>query len=180
MHLNQFNNSAFDRGRPIIVEAMWLLLQALFVSSFLPGSLMRIWLLRLFGAEIGRNVVVKPGVRIKFPWFLKVGDFTWLGEDVWIDNLAPVNIGSHCCISQGVYLCTGSHNWKKDSFDLITLPITINNHVWLCARSTVGPGITVGEGAVLSLGSTAYHDLDPWWIYQGTPAVKTEKRHSKG
>jgi putative colanic acid biosynthesis acetyltransferase WcaF len=176
MRLDLFDDSTLDRGRPAWVEALWLVFQALFVSSWLPGSRHRRFVLRLFGAKLGKDVVIKPGVRVKFPWRLQIGDHSWVGEDVWIDNLAPVTIGSHCCLSQGVYLCTGNHDWRASTFDLITAPITICDKAWLGAKSVVGPGVTVGEGAALALGSVAARDLKPWWIYQGNPAVAVKER----
>ncbi len=158
------------------MEAAWLVTQALLVSSWLPGSAPRVWALRAFGARIGRGVVVKPGVRVKFPWRLAVGDHCWIGEDAWIDNLAPVTLGNHVCLSQGVYLCTGSHDWRSESFDLVTRPIHVADAAWIGARAVVGPGVTVGEGAVLALGSTASRALEPWTVYQGTPAVAVRPR----
>jgi len=113
---------------------------------------------------------------VKFPWRLRIGDHSWIGEDVWIDNLAPVTIGSHCCISQGVYICTGNHDWNRESFDLITLPVTIHDQAWLAAKSVVSPGVVIGEGAILSLGSVATSDLKEWRVYQGVPAVSVRSR----
>ena len=129
-----------------------------------------------WGRKIGKGVRIKPGVRVKFPWRLSVGEHTWLGEDVWIDNLAEVEIGAHCCISQGAYLCTGSHDWSSDTFDLITKPIVIRDHAWIAARSTVAPGVTIGEGAVLGLGSMASGDLEPWSVYSECPAAAIKQR----
>ncbi len=176
MRLDKYNNSEFNRGRSRITEAMWVLCETFLVRSFLPGSRHRVWLLRLFGATIGRGVVIHPGVRVKFPWRLKVGDYSWIGDSVWIDNLADVTIGSHCCVSQGVYLCTGSHDWTNENFDLIRKPITLEDKAWLCAKSTVGPGVTVHAEAVLTLGSVATWDLNSGWIYQGVPAEAIRKR----
>jgi putative colanic acid biosynthesis acetyltransferase WcaF len=133
----------------------------------------------MFGSKIGKGVVLKSGVKIKFPWRLEVGDHSWVGEDVWIDNLASVRIGSHACVSQGAYLCTGSHDWSSPSFDLIVKPITVGDNAWVAAKSTVGPGVTVGEGAVLGLGSTTSKDLEPWSIYAGSPAVFVKRRTLK-
>jgi putative colanic acid biosynthesis acetyltransferase WcaF len=174
--LARFRNPQFDRARPKWFEAIWMVTQALFVSSRLPGSAHRRLLLKLFGARIGVGVIVKPNVRIKFPWRLEIGDHSWIGEEVWIDNLALVKIGSNACISQGAYVCTGSHDWSSPTFDLIVKPITIGDGAWVAAKSTVGPGVTVGEGAVLGLGSTASKDLDPWCIYSGAPAEFVKKR----
>lgn len=167
---------AFTRGRPALVEALWLLVQAIFVSSFLPGSWHRRALLSLFGARIGARVVIKPGVRVKFPWRLSVGDHSWIGEHVWIDNLAPVAIGKDCCVSQDAYLCTGSHDWTAPGFDLITGPITLEPGAWVAARATVGPGVTLGRGAVLGLGGVATRDLDAWTVYAGVPATAIKQR----
>lgn len=146
------------------------------MSSWVPGSAHRRLLLKAFGAKIGTGVIIKPKVRIKFPWRLEIGDHSWIGEDAWIDNLALVKIGSNACISQGAYLCTGSHDWSSPTFDLIVKPITIADGAWVAAKSTVGPGVTVGEGAVLGLGSTTSKDLDPWSIYSGAPAEFLKKR----
>jgi putative colanic acid biosynthesis acetyltransferase WcaF len=153
-----------------------MLVQALFVSSWIPGARHRRTILRIFGAKLGKGVNIKPGVKIKMPWRLEVGDYSWVGEDVWIDNMAPVTIGNHCCLSQSVYLCTGSHDWQAPGFDLITGPITICDKAWLGAKSMIGPGVTVGEGAVLTLGSVATKDLQPWWIHRGNPAVPFKER----
>jgi len=176
MRLDLYNNKWFDRGKPVWVESLWLVVQAIFIQSWIPGAKYRVALLRQFGAHIGKGVDIKPGVKVKFPWRLKIGDHSWIGEDVWLDNLAPITIGSHCCISQGVYLCTGSHNWKSVRFDLITEPIEIKNDVWLAAKSMVGPGVTVENGAILTLGSVATKDLKAGWIHQGNPAVPIRKR----
>lgn len=136
-------------------------------------------LLRLFGAKVGSGVVFKPGLRVKFPWRLEIGPFSWIGEDVWIDNLAPVKIGSHCCISQGVYICTGNHNWEGERFELITKAVTICDHSWLAAKSIVAPGVVVGKGAILTLGSIATKDLKEWQVHQGSPAVPVRERRIK-
>jgi putative colanic acid biosynthesis acetyltransferase WcaF len=178
MRLDRYNARGFDRGRPAWIEALWIIVQALLVSSFIPGSAHRAVLLRLFGARIGEGVVLKPRMRVKFPWRLEIGNHSWIGEGAWIDNLDTVSIGSHCCISQGAFFCTGSHNWTSETFDLETKPITVGDHAWIGARSVVAPGVTVGEGAVLVLGSVATRDLSAWWVHQGNPAepVKERKR----
>jgi putative colanic acid biosynthesis acetyltransferase WcaF len=178
VRLDRFDARQFDRGRSRIIEALWLTCDGLFVSSGLPGSLLRILILRVFGARIASGVVIKPRVRVKFPWRLSIGAHSWIGEGVWIDNLAPVSIGAQCCISQGAYLCTGSHNWSKVTFDLVTKPILIEDGAWICAKATIGPGVRVGEGAVLALGSVATRDLDPWTCHssQHTEVMKRRRK----
>lgn len=176
VRLSDFSSPHYSRGRSSFVEALWLLVQWTLVSSWIPGAAHRRWLLRAFGAKIGKGVNIKPGVRVKFPWRLDVGDHSWLGEDVWIDNLERVQIASNCCISQRAYLCTGSHDWTRPAFDLITRPINIKEGAWIAACAVVGPGVTVGEGAVLGLGSVAGCDLEPWTIYSGVPALPIRRR----
>jgi putative colanic acid biosynthesis acetyltransferase WcaF len=178
--LSAYSSGGFSRGRSRLVEAAWLVVQWLLVASWVPGSRHRVLLLRAFGAGIGAGVVLKSGLRVKFPWRLTIGDHAWLGESVWIDNLAPVTIGSDCCISQGAYICTGTHDWSKRTFDLATRPIHIGAGSWIAAACIVGPGVRVGEGAVLGLGSVATRDLAPGAVYRGNPAVLVGERVMEG
>jgi len=133
-------------------------------------------LLRIFGAKIGKAVNIKPKVNIKYPWLLKIGDHSWIGEGVWIDNLGRVKIGSNVCISQGAMLLTGNHNYKKSTFDLQVEEIVLEDGVWIGAKSIVGPGVTCKSHAVLAINSVATSDLDAYGIYQGTPAKFMRKR----
>jgi len=174
--LQHYSVGDFHRGRSLFVFVLWTILQPLLLTSWLPGSRHRHFLLRVFGARLGVGAVIKPGVRVKFPWRLQVGAYTWIGEDVWIDNLANVEIGSNCCLSQGAYLCTGSHDWSRIGFDLIRRPIRIENGAWIAAMASVGPGVTLGKGAVLTFGSVATSDLAPWSIYSGNPATFLRSR----
>lgn len=151
-------------GRGRLVQILWYVVSNVLFSSALPGSKWRCSLLSVFGADLGCSTVIKPRVVIKFPWKLSVGDNSWIGEAVWIDNLAPVSIGSDACISQGAYLCTGSHNWSSERFDLVVKPISIGNQSWVCARSIIGPGTQIGEGGVVGLGCVFTGTLEPWTI----------------
>ncbi len=164
MKLNNYSSENFTRGRSKFIEAVWIISRTIVFSHFVPSSAARVWLLRLFGAHIGQGVVVKPGVNVKFPWRLEIGDHVWLGEGVWIDNLTLVSVGDNTCISQGAYLCTGSHNWKSESFDLITKPISIGSKVWIAARASIGPGVTIGEGSVVCMGCIVTGDVAPWMV----------------
>jgi putative colanic acid biosynthesis acetyltransferase WcaF len=105
-----------------------------------------------------------------------VGDYTWIGEDVWIDNLDEVHIGAHCCLSQGSFLLCGNHDYKKSTFDLITKPITLEDGAWVGAKSIVCPGVILKSHTVLSVGSVATQSLEAHSIYQGNPAVLVRKR----
>ena len=133
-------------------------------------------LLKLFGAKMGTNVVIKPNVNIKYPWFLTIADDSWIGESVWIDNLAQVNIGKNVVLSQNAYLLTGSHDYKKETFDLILGEITLEEGVWIGAKAVVCPNVTGFSHSVLAVGSVTTHNMEAYTIYQGNPAVKKRER----
>ncbi len=177
MRLDNYTLGTYTPGAPYWKQFLWYFCGApLLESRWLPLSALKVWILRTFGATIGKQVRIKPGVRVKFPWRLTVSDFVWIGEDVWIDNLATVNLESHVCLSQGVYLCTGNHDWNHPDFQLIPAPIHIQEGSWIAAKSIIGPGVTVGRGAVLTIGSTAGHSLEPMTIYAGNPAKAIKQR----
>ena len=175
--LSRFDNSWYSPGKPRIVHVLWYFWGLpLLRSSLIPSSSFRRWLLRLFGARVGHGVVIKPGTRVKYPWLLAVGNHSWIGEDAWIDNLAPVTIGSNACISQGAYLCTGNHDWTDPHFGLIVRPITIGDSAWVGARSVVCPGAIFSEGSVSAAGSVAAGTLLPYTIYAGNIAAAVRTR----
>jgi len=136
----------------------------------------KILLLKAFGAKMGKNITIKPYVNIKYPWNLTIGDNAWIGENVWLDSLEMITIGAHACISQGAIILTGSHNYKKTTFDLITSPVTLEDGVWIGAGAIVNQGIKAASHAVLTSGSIATRDLEAYSIYQGNPAVKIRDR----
>lgn len=156
MRLDQFENTGFDRGASRLKEVMWILTSEMLLASWLPGSSWRVAILRSFGGRIGKGVVLKPRVRVKFPWRLVLGDHVWIGEDVWIDNLATVEIGEHSCVSQGAYLCTGSHDWRDPAFGLITRPISVGKGCWVAAKAVLAPGSIMEDGAVLAMCSLGH------------------------
>jgi putative colanic acid biosynthesis acetyltransferase WcaF len=175
--LKKFNKGTYHHGKNQLIRFIWWMLNRCFLASSFPyPSSMKTILLRIFGAKIGRNVVIKPRVNIKHPWYLTVRDASWIGEYVWIDNLVPVFIGSNVCISQGAYLCTGNHDYKKASFDLMAQSIVIEDGVWIGAFTKVGPGVHAGEHSVLTMGSIITQSMVSFGIYQGNPAVYTKKR----
>ena len=175
--LSAFKNPEFDRGAGRWKEFCWMLVSALFFRHSLAlGNGLKIRLLRLFGAQMGRGVLIKPGVQIKFPWRLRVGDHSWIGENVWIDNLAPVSIGADVCVSQGAYVFTGNHNYKKRGFDLMVQPVVIEDGAWIGAQAVICPGVTIATHAVVAAGSVATENTQPYGIYQGNPAVWVRQR----
>ncbi len=172
-----YNNWPYNPGGNALKRILWYYVNIIFFkSSLFPFYGFKNVILRLFGAKIGNMVEFKPCVNIKYPWNLSIGDEVWIGENVWLDSLVPITIGNNICISQGVMILTGSHNYKKPSFDLITGSVVIEDGVWICAGAIINQGITIGTHAILSSGSVATKNLDPYSIYQGNPAVKIRDR----
>lgn len=177
--LAQYNNSWYHPG-PKWKMALWIFVNVLFFNNGLAlFNGLKCWILRLFGAKVGKRVFIKPSVNIKYPWLLHIGNDVWIGENVWIDNLGLVVIGNNVCISQGAFLLTGNHNYKKPFFDLIIDTIVLEDGVWIGAKSTVCPGVTCNTHAVLAVSSVATADLEPYGIYQGSPAQKIRTRTIK-
>lgn len=175
--LSRFANTEFERGASKATELAWLLTRKwFFENSVLPINKPRRSLLCRFGAKVGAGTVIKPKVRIHFPWRLELGDYVWLGEEVYILNLARVTIGSNVCVSQRAFLCTGSHDWSDPAFHLITKPITIEDGAWVSAGVFVGPGVTIGRNAVATAGSVVLQDLPPNMVCSGNPCVPVKPR----
>lgn len=177
MRLDQYTTGDYTPGASLLKQMLWFFLgEPLVRSRLLPFSNFKIYILRCFGATIGQGVRLKPGVKVKFPWRLSIGNYCWIGEDAWLDNVAAITLEDYVCLSQGVYLCTGNHDWSDVNFRLVSASIYIEAGSWIAARATVGPGVTVGQGAVLCLASVAGHSLEPMTIYAGNPAVAIKKR----
>lgn len=175
--LSKYNNSWYKPGAGKIKMLIWYFINVLFfINPLNPLSGLKVFLLKLFGAKMGKGIVIKPNVNIKYPWLLEVGDYTWIGERVWIDNLAKVTIGKNCCLSQGAMLLCGNHNYKKSTFDLIVKPITLEDGAWVGALSVVCPGVTLKSHAILTVQSVATETLEPFSLYKGNPAVKIRER----
>lgn len=177
VRLSDFDGSDFDKGAGFMKITLWYFVNALLVrASWNPFMGVKIKMLRMFGARIGRGLVIKNNVTIKSPWNLVVGDHCWIGEHVWIDNLDKVYIGSNVCISQGAMLLTGNHDYTIFSMPYRNAPITIQDGAWIGAQAVVCPGVTVQENAILTVGSVATKDMDGNGIYQGNPAGKIRER----
>lgn len=177
VNLSKYDNSWYDPGQNYIIRVFWFVVNAVFFQNPLVlSSRLKIWLLRIFGAKIGQHVVLKPGINIKYPWNLEIGDNSWIGEKVWLDSLGKISIGDNVCLSQGVYLCTGNHNWSDPTFGLIIQPIAIECGAWIGARSNVLPNVIIARYSVISAGSTISKNTEPFGIYSGNPAVKVKQR----
>lgn len=175
--LANFRVSSYSPGAGLVRRALWYVVNVLvFANPLLPVYGPKRMLLRLFGARIGAGVVIKPRVSIKHPWRLTVGDHSWIGEGAWIDNLVEINIGSNVCISQDAYLLTGNHDYKDPYFGLIVREIVIEDGAWIGARAIVCPGVRIGRGAVITVGSVMQCHAEPFVIYRGNPAVRVRDR----
>jgi len=177
INLADFDGSDYSKGAHFFKITLWYFVNAFFVRpSIFPFIKIKIFFLRLFGAKIGKHVLLKPCVIIKSPWNLVIGDNCWIGENAWIDNLDRVIIGNNVCISQGAMLLTGNHDYKRSSMPYRNGPIVLKDGCWIAAKSIVCAGVTVHENAILTVGSMTSKDLDSNGIYQGVPAVKVRER----
>lgn len=174
--LSKFSNAWYKPGN-IILRILWYITDMIFFSTSLPfPSFLKVTLLKFYGAKVGKGIKIKPNVKIKYPWFLEIGNNVWIGEYVWIDNLTDVKIGNNVCISQGAYILTGNHNYKKESFELMIKPVIIEDGVWIGAKVVVCPGVKLKSHSVISAGSVVTKDTEPYTIYQGNPAKEIRKR----
>lgn len=178
-NLSSFNNDWYKAGRIGLVRFVWYLTNIVFFKSAFPFYAPKCFILRLFGAKVGKGVVIKPHVSIKYPWKLIIGNHVWIGEEVWIDNLAKVTLKDNSCISQGAMLLCGNHNYKKSTFDLIVGEITLEEGAWAGAKTVICPGVKMGSHSLLTVGSIATSSLEANWIYQGNPAKKLKVRELK-
>ncbi|MDR2425376.1 MAG: WcaF family extracellular polysaccharide biosynthesis acetyltransferase [Prevotellaceae bacterium] len=177
VYLLSFNPNDFSKGANSLKQMLWYFVNAFFVrASWNPFMSVKVGLLKMFGAKIGKGLIIKNNVTIKFPWKLTVGNHVWLGENCWIDNLEQVVIGNNVCISQGALLLTGNHDYSVSSFDYRNAPIVLEDGVWIGAKSTVCSGVTCFSHSILTVGSVATKNMEAYTIYQGNPAISIRKR----
>jgi putative colanic acid biosynthesis acetyltransferase WcaF len=163
-----------NRAKRLIWNITWLIL---FRLSPRPFHAWRAMLLRLFGATLGPDCHFYPAAKVWAPWNLICADHVAAGDGVEIYNPSPMHFASHVILSQDCYLCGATHDYNDPTFPLLSYQMTFGPYAWICARASVGPGVNVGEGAVLGLGSVAARDLAPWTVYAGNPAVVIRERH---
>ncbi len=176
--LSKFDKKKYKHGASIFKYYLWHLVnQMFFIYPVNPSSRLKVFWLRLFGAKVGKGVVMnKPNINIKYPWRLEIGDYVWLGENTWIYNMDDIKIGNHVNIAQGAMLLTGNHNYKSPTFDVMTAPITIEDGVFIGAKAVVCPGVRCHSHSLLTVGSIATHNMEAYTIYQGNPAKKIRER----
>lgn len=175
-NLATYTNTEYQPGNKLKIILWYFVNVLFFLNPLNPLSGIKVALLRFFGAKIGKGVVIKPGVNIKYPWLLEIGNHVWIGEKVWIDNLDKVVIKDHVCVSQGAMLLCGNHNYKKTTFDLIVGEIVLEQGTWIGAKAIVCPGVTLQNHSILTVGSVATKNMEAFGIYQGNPAVKIRER----
>lgn len=174
MALQQLDNFKLPpgfRGRPGWYVQIWWLVQAtLFRGSPQMFYGWRRSLLRMFGAKIGVGVIIRPSVRITYPWKLSIGDHAWVGDHVELYTLGEIKIGSHAVVSQRSYLCTGSHDYTKNTFDIYAQPIRIGEEAWIATDVFVAPGVEIGTGTVVGARSSVFKSLPDGVVAMGSPA----------
>ena len=169
--LSQFTMPPGFRGRSALVVQLWWVVQTLLFHpspQFLYGW--RRFLLRLFGARIGKGVVLRPTMRTQFPWKVEIGDHAWIGDDVVLYSLGPITIGENAVVSQKSYLCTGSHLANDVTFTIYSEPIVIEPEAWVATDVYVGPGVTIGRGTIVGARSSVFKDLPAGKVCVGSPA----------
>lgn len=173
------NRSASSYGVPELAGRMLWGVGAM-IFRLVPRPLygLRRFILRLFGATVGPHVHIHPTVRIFLPWNLSIGEYSAIGDRAIIYNLGPVRIGARSTISQNTHLCAGSHDYRDPAFPLLRMPITIGDDAWICADAFVGPGVTVGDRAIVAARAVAVRDVAPEVIVAGNPARMIKRRDS--
>jgi putative colanic acid biosynthesis acetyltransferase WcaF len=164
----------------LVRRVLWRLATPLFRLSPHPLFGWRRFLLRTFGARVGRNVHVYNSAVVSMPWNLEIGDWSAVGDCALIYNLGRVTIGSRTTISQGAHICAGSHDYTRPDMPLLRPPISIGDQVWVCADAFVGPGLTVGDGAVVAARAVVVKDVEAWDVVAGNPAKIVKKRVLRG
>jgi len=166
------------RGKSKLCVQLWWLVQAIFIglSPQIFYGWRRFWL-RSFGAQIGKKVLIRPSVKITYPWKVSIGDYSWIGDDVVLYSLGEIEIGSNTVISQKSYFCTGSHDYTKETFDIFAKKIKVGNSCWLATDVFVAPGITISDGAIVGARSSVFNDVDANTINVGSPSKMIKKRN---
>ncbi len=168
------------RGRSAVFVQLWWIVQAtLFRCSPQIAYGWRRWLLRTFGAIIGKGVQVRPTVEVTYPWKLSIGDHSWIGDHVTLYTLGEIHIGDNVAISQNSYICAASHDYQSPSFDIFASPVRIEAEAWVASCVFVSPGVRIGRGAVVGARSLVTRDLPPMMLCAGHPAKPIRARLEK-
>jgi len=175
--LRRYHQPGYDAGGGQLKMLVWWLVQAVCfpVSPHFAHGFRR-WLLRLFGAQIGEGVLIRPTARFTYPWNVEIGDHSWIGDDAVLYSLVTIAIGEHCVVSQKSYLCAGSHDIGDPRFGLTTGKIVVENGAWVATDCFVGPGVTIGANAVVGARSSVFRSMPAEMVCMGTPCKPVRKR----
>jgi putative colanic acid biosynthesis acetyltransferase WcaF len=157
--LREFSGTGYDKGRGWLAQATWFAFSNLVFKTWWCPARFRPAMLRAFGAEVGARVLIRHNVRVHWPWKLTIGDDCWLGEDVWLLNLEPITLGADVCVSQGAFLCTGSHDRRSPSFEYDNGPIIVREASWIAAQAIILRGVTVEARAVVGARAVVMRDV---------------------
>ena len=160
-----------------MLRVVWIVVNFLCLRySPKPFFKYRNFFMRLFGAKIAQTARVNQTAEIWYPGHLSLGENSAIGFGVVLYNQGQVDIGDNVIISQYAYVCASTHDYHDPLHPLVLAPISISNHVWVCADSFIGPGVTLAEGGVMGARSVIIKDTLPWGVYAGNPAVNVKKR----
>ncbi|CAG9181990.1 WcaF family extracellular polysaccharide biosynthesis acetyltransferase [Cupriavidus pampae] len=175
--LSSFRMPPGFRGRSVVVVQLWWWVQSfLFHPSPRFANGWRRWLLRCFGARVGRDVLIRPSVKVTYPWKVTIGDYAWIGEDVELYSLAEIEIGNNAVVSQHSYLCAGDHDYRYSDFPIRGKAIRIADEAWVASHSFIAPGVTIGQGAVVAACSAVFRDMPAGMICMGSPCRPVRPR----
>lgn len=175
--LKRYKTPKNFRGKSKVIVQIWWLVQASFFKMSPQGFYgWRRFLLKCFGANIGKNVIIRPTVKITYPWKVVIGENSWIGDDVVLYSLGEIYIGKNAVISQKSYLCTGSHEYTKLDFPIYNKKIVISDECWIATDVFVSPGVTIGKGSIIGSRSSVFKDMPEGWICYGNPAKPIKRR----
>ena len=179
--LSRFRLPPGFRGRSAVMVQLWWLVQAsLFAWSPQFAYGWRRAVLRYFGAQVGAGVLLRPSVRITYPWKVVIKELTWIGDDVVLYSLGDIHIGSHAVVSQGSYVCAADHDYREADFPIRARPVRIDDQVWVGTRVFVGPGVHIAQAAVVGACSAVFADLPPAMVCVGSPCRPVKPRQMAG
>lgn len=175
--LNKFSVPEEFRGKSKFVVQLWWIVQQVFFAmspQFFYGW--RRFLLRLFGAKIGKGVLLRPSTKITYPWKVTIGDYSWIGEETTLYSLGNIEIGNHVAIAHGVYINTGYHNYEIETFDIHQKKTIIEDQCWITNDVYIAPGVTIGKGCVIGARSSVLKNMPSGWVCYGNPAKSIKLR----
>lgn len=176
-NLSTFSLPVNFRGRSgLLVQLWWIVQASLFRWSPQFAYSFRRWLLRCFGAHIGKGVIIRPSVIVTYPWKIHIGDYAWVGDNVVLYSLGEIEIGANAVVSQRSYLCASDHDYTKINFPIQAKKVTVGDQAWVAADVFLAPGVTIGSGCVIGARSSVFRDMPSGMVCMGTPCIPIKLR----